>query len=218
MKKVREALLAAAMNANTLKDRRRGVFLRNSAKSIGTVGRLEQRDELSTTPLSNDLNFAMERSCVKPESKSRSHNATCISAAACSKCRTSTRRIDPPVGRIRRGEMRATLSFFAQGTARILTLRVSRVDGETRVSRHKCKITVPAHELIEEALANDFTDIITRCSRTVPKCSRHPASFLVRQNLVEGIRGASAGYRSCSKISRFLTMRVLMVGCAAGAI
>ena len=108
---------------------------------------------------------------------------------------------------------------FAQGTARILKLPdVQRLDAWPRAFEGKCK-DHRYYELIEETLANDFEYhyvVLEDKSGTVRAIQ--PILF-VQQNLVEGVRG---GFRTIvdairKKYPRFLTMRVLMVGCAAGA-
>ena len=108
---------------------------------------------------------------------------------------------------------------FAQGTARILKLSdVRKLDAWQSAFRGKCK-DHRYYELIEETLANDFDyryAVLEDAAGTVRAIQ--PILF-VRQNLVEGVRG---GFRHIvdsirKKFPRFLTMRVLMVGCAAGA-
>ena len=75
------------------------------------------------------------------------------------------------------------------------------------------------YELIEETLANDFEYRYAAIKDGSGNTRAIQSVFLVRQNLIEGVRGA---FRAIVGLVRkifphFLTMRVLMVGCAAGA-
>ena len=108
---------------------------------------------------------------------------------------------------------------FTQGTARILKLSDARkLDAWQSAFQSKCK-DHRYYELVEETLANDFEYryvVLEDAAGTVRAIQ--PVLF-VRQNLVEGVRG---GFRKIvdairKKFPRFLTMRVLMIGCAAGA-
>ena len=108
---------------------------------------------------------------------------------------------------------------FAQGTARILRLaEVQALDAWKRAFQDKCK-DHRYYELIERTLANDFEyRYVVLEDRSGNLRAIQPILF-VRQNLIEGVRGP---FRSIvesirKKFPRFLTMRVLMVGSAAGA-
>src|SRR5579864_4787980 len=75
------------------------------------------------------------------------------------------------------------------------------------------------YELIEQTLANEFEYRYAVIEDGSGKVKAVQSIFFVQQNLVEGMRG---GLRKIvdfvrRKFPRFLTMRVLMVGCAAGA-
>src|ERR1041384_6074461 len=108
---------------------------------------------------------------------------------------------------------------FAQGTARVLTLaEVRSLEAWQRSFQDKCK-DHRYYELIEETLANDFEYRDVVLEDASGKVGGIQPILFVRQNLIEGMRAA---FRSIVDLvrkmfSRFLTMRVLMVGCAAGA-
>ena len=107
---------------------------------------------------------------------------------------------------------------FPQGVAKIATL-ADLQGGEAwkRAFQEKCK-DHRYYEIIEQTLANDFEyrymllEDQAGCLRAI-----QPILF-VRQNLVEGVPGKLRTIVDLvrRKFPRFLTMRVLMVGCAAG--
>ncbi len=107
---------------------------------------------------------------------------------------------------------------FPQGVAKIATL-ADLQDSEAwkRAFQEKCK-DHRYYEIIEQTLANDFEyrylllEDQAGCVRAI-----QPILF-VRQNLVEGVPGKLRTIVDLvrRKFPRFLTMRVLMVGCAAG--
>jgi predicted N-acyltransferase len=108
---------------------------------------------------------------------------------------------------------------FAQGTARMLTLSdVRNLDAWKREFEGKCK-DHRYYELIEETLANDFEYHYALIEDGSGNVRGIQPIFFVRQNLVEGMRGAFRKIIDLVRkiFPRFLTMRVLMVGCAAGA-
>jgi predicted N-acyltransferase len=108
---------------------------------------------------------------------------------------------------------------FAQGTARILTLSgVRNLDAWKRAFEGKCK-DHRYYELIEETLANDFEYHYALVEDGPGNVRGIQPIFFVRQNLIEGMRGAFRRMVDLVRkiFPRFLTMRVLMVGCAAGA-
>src|SRR5947209_14840039 len=108
---------------------------------------------------------------------------------------------------------------FARGTARILKLaEVRSLDAWQRAFQGRCK-DHRYYELIEETLANDFDYryvVLENSSRNIGAVQ--PILF-VRQNLIEGVRGTFRTLVDAVRkiFPRFLTMRILMVGCAAGA-
>ncbi len=108
---------------------------------------------------------------------------------------------------------------FAQGTARILTLSgVRNLEAWQRAFQDKGKDR-RYYELIERTLANDFEYryVVLEDSSGIVRAIQ-PILF-VRQNLIEGVRGVFRAIVDFIRktFPRFLTMRVLMVGCAAGA-
>ncbi len=108
---------------------------------------------------------------------------------------------------------------FAQGTARILTLSgVRNLEAWKRAFQDQCK-DHRYYELIDETLANDFEYRYARLEDSSGNVRAIQPIFFVRQNLVEGMRGAFRRIVDLvrKQFPRFLTMRVLMVGCAAGA-
>src|SRR5207245_9019710 len=108
---------------------------------------------------------------------------------------------------------------FAQGTAKILTLSGLRdLEAWKRAFQNKCK-DHRYYELVEETLANDFEYHYAVLEDGSGNISGIQPIFFVRQNLIEGMRGAFRKIVDLirKKFPRFLTMRVLMIGCAAGA-
>jgi predicted N-acyltransferase len=74
------------------------------------------------------------------------------------------------------------------------------------------------YELIEQTLPNQFEHHYVVLEDRVGKIRAIQPIFFVRQNLVEGVPGKIRAIVDLvrKKFPRFLTMRVLMVGCAAG--
>src|ERR1051325_9179816 len=108
---------------------------------------------------------------------------------------------------------------FAQGTARVLTLaEVRNLEAWQRAFQNKCK-DHRYYELIEETLANDFEYRYIVLEDASEKVRGIQPILFVRQNLIEGMRGPFRAIVDLVRklFPRFLTMRVLMVGCAAGA-
>ena len=108
---------------------------------------------------------------------------------------------------------------FPGGTVRILTLAsIRKLEAWERVFRDQCKDR-RYYELIEETLANDFEYRYAVIEDSSGNIRAIQSIFFVRQNLVEGIRGLFRKIVDLvrKQFPRLLTMRVLMVGCAAGA-
>src|SRR5438874_2576096 len=108
---------------------------------------------------------------------------------------------------------------FAQGTARILKLsEVRNLDAWSRAFQDKCK-DHRYYALIEQTLANDFEYRYVVLEDASGKVRGIQPILFVRQNLIEGMRGPFRAIVDLVRkiFPRFLTMRVLMVGCAAGA-
>lgn len=82
--------------------------------------------------------------------------------------------------------------------------------GKTKDSRY--------YELIDRAMADQFEHYYVVLDDHVGKTRAVQPIFFVRQNLVEGVPGRVRAVVDLvrKKFPRFLTMRVLMVGCAAG--
>lgn len=74
------------------------------------------------------------------------------------------------------------------------------------------------YEIIEETLANDFEYYYLLLRDSTGTVRGIQPFFFVQQNLVEGIPGPVRRFIDSlrRKFPKFLTMRVLMVGCAAG--
>ena len=107
---------------------------------------------------------------------------------------------------------------FRDGTAAVVSRDEVRQCELWRNTFHNCCKDHRFYEIIEYTLANDFEYhyLILR-DRTGTVRGIQPF-FLVQQNLVEGIPGGMRRLVNAirKKFPRFLTMRVLMVGCAAG--
>src|SRR5256885_16465582 len=107
---------------------------------------------------------------------------------------------------------------FERGTARVLKLADAReleawqsaFQGKPKSRRY--------YELIEQTLANDFEFRYLVLEDDAGNVRAVQSVFFVRQNLIEGVRGTFRKIVDLirKKFPRFLTMRVLMVGCAAG--
>src|SRR5438094_9129223 len=108
---------------------------------------------------------------------------------------------------------------FAQSVAKVVTrTEVQNCDTWKRALQDKCK-DHRYYEIVDETLDGNFEHhylILEDNSRDVRGVQ---PVFFVRQNLIEGVRGKirSVVDRVRKKFPRFLTMRVLLVGCAAGA-
>src|SRR6476660_7870468 len=107
---------------------------------------------------------------------------------------------------------------FAQGVAKMLQLRdLQNCDAWTQALQTKCK-DYRYYEIVEETLECGFEHhylMLEDASGNL--CAIQPV-FFVQQNLVEGVPGKirSIVDRIRKVFPRFLTMRVLMVGCGAG--
>jgi predicted N-acyltransferase len=104
------------------------------------------------------------------------------------------------------------------GTAKIVTR--AELDGSgdwSRAFADKCK-DHRFYEIIEKTLANDFEYRYWVLQDSSGAVRAVQPMFFARQNLVEGVPGRVRAIVDCirKKFPRFLTMRVLMVGCAAG--
>jgi predicted N-acyltransferase len=114
-------------------------------------------------------------------------------------------------------EVEATIPF-PEGVAKIVTRpALQNCEAWSRAFQDKCK-DHRYYELIEQTLANDFEHRYLLLEDRSGKIRAVQPIFFVRQNLVEGVPGKIRAVVDFvrKKFLRFLTMRVLMVGCAAG--
>ncbi|HST29571.1 MAG TPA: GNAT family N-acetyltransferase [Chthoniobacterales bacterium] len=128
--------------------------------------------------------------------------------------------IDPPTDGFAVAKMRDDVVVpLAEGTARILKLYdVRKLDAWRWAFQGKCK-DHRYYELIEETLANDFEYRYVVLEDSAGNVRGIQPILFVRQNLIEGVRGTFRKIVDVirKRFPRFLTLRVLMVGCAAGA-
>src|SRR5438876_2928233 len=107
---------------------------------------------------------------------------------------------------------------FPNGAAKVVTLaQLKNSDEWKRAFRDKCK-DQRYYEIVEETLEGGFEYhylLLEDDSRNVRAIQ---PVFFVRQNLVEGVPGKIRSVVDLIRkiFPRFLSMRVLMVGCAAG--
>lgn len=107
-----------------------------------------------------------------------------------------------------------------QGVAKLVTLaELKNCDAWQRAFQNKCQ-DHRYYEIVEETLLeNDFEHHYLRLEDNSGNVRAVQPVFFVRQNLVEGVPGKVRsivdGIRKV--LPRFLTMRVLMVGCGAGS-
>jgi predicted N-acyltransferase len=108
---------------------------------------------------------------------------------------------------------------FSQGLAKIVRLaQLQNRDAWERAFRKKCK-DHRYYEIVDETLGGNFEHHYLVIEDRSGNVRAIQPVFFVRQNLVEGV---PRRIRSLVELIRkpfphFLTMRVLMVGCAAGA-
>ena len=106
----------------------------------------------------------------------------------------------------------------SQSVAKIVT-RSELHNCETwqRAFRNKCKDR-RYYEIVEETVEGGFEYRYLLFEDGFGKTRAIQPVFFVRQNLIEGVPGkiSSIVDRVRKVLPRFLTMRVLMVGCAAG--
>ena len=107
---------------------------------------------------------------------------------------------------------------FSQGIAKIVALaQLQNRDAWERAFRKKCK-DHRYYETVDETLEGDFEHHYFVLEDDSGNVRAVQPVFFVRQNLVEGMPGKIRSVVDVvrKKFPRFLTMRVLMVGCAAG--
>ncbi len=104
------------------------------------------------------------------------------------------------------------------GFAKITSLAdLQNCDPWPRAFRNKCK-DHRYYEIVEETLEGDFEHHYLLLEDQAGTIRAIQPAFLVRQNLVEGVPGKIRSVVDVIRkiFPRFLTVRVLMVGCAAG--
>jgi predicted N-acyltransferase len=107
---------------------------------------------------------------------------------------------------------------FSQGITKIVALaQLQNRDAWERAFRKKCK-DHRYYETVDETLEGDFEHHYFVLEDDSGNVRAVQPVFFVRQNLVEGMPGKIRSVVDVvrKKFPRFLTMRVLMVGCAAG--
>ena len=107
---------------------------------------------------------------------------------------------------------------FSQGLAKIVRLaQLQNRDAWERAFRKKCK-DHRYYETVDETLEGDFEHHYFVLEDDSGNVRAVQPVFFVRQNLVEGMPGKIRSVVDVvrKKFPRFLTMRILMVGCAAG--
>jgi predicted N-acyltransferase len=107
---------------------------------------------------------------------------------------------------------------FSQGMAKVITrVELENCGTWKRVFQNRCK-DHRYYEIVEETLQSDFQHSYLLLEDSSGKIRAVQPMFFVRQNLVEGIPGKIRSVIDVIRkiFPRFLTMRVLMVGCAAG--
>ena len=107
---------------------------------------------------------------------------------------------------------------FQQGVARIVgRAELQSCEAWERAFRDKCK-DHRYYEIVDETLESDFEHHYFVLEDDSGRVRAVQPVFFVRQNLVEGVPGKIRSIVDLVRkiLPRFLTMRVLMVGCAAG--
>ena len=107
---------------------------------------------------------------------------------------------------------------FPQGVAKVVTRAKLQNCGAWKPAfQNRCK-DCRYYEIIEETLQNDFEHYYLLLEDSSGEVRAIQPVFFVRQNLVEGVPGKLRSVVDVIRriFPRFLTMRVLMVGCAAG--
>src|SRR5437667_7583415 len=113
----------------------------------------------------------------------------------------------------------ANLILFEQGVAKVATLaELQSCEAWKRAFQDKCKDR-RYYDIVEETLEGGFQFRYLVLQDDSGEVRAEQPVFFVRQNLVEGVPGKIRSIVDLVRkiFPRFLTMRVLMVGCAAGA-
>jgi predicted N-acyltransferase len=107
---------------------------------------------------------------------------------------------------------------FPQGVLKVIThAELEDSAAWKQAFQNRCKDD-RYYEIVEETLQNDFEHHYLRVEDSSGNVRAIQPVFFVRQNLVEGVPGKIRSVVDAIRkiFPRFLTMRVLMVGCAAG--
>src|SRR5213592_2934651 len=107
---------------------------------------------------------------------------------------------------------------FDEGVAKVLQLReLQNCEAWKRALQNNCK-DHRYYEIVEETLDCGFEHYYLVLETRSGEATAIQPVFFVRQNLVEGVPGKIRSIldRVRKIFPRFLTMRVLMVGCGAG--
>lgn len=105
-----------------------------------------------------------------------------------------------------------------QGVAKVVaSSELRNCEAWERAFHNKCKDR-RYYEIVEETLKDGFEHRYLLLEDSSGKARAVQPVFFVRQNLVEGVPGKVSSFvdRVRKIFPRFLTLRVLMVGCAAG--
>jgi len=121
---------------------------------------------------------------------------------------------------VSRCETTTAFQYLVEGDRRYKTVTLAELrnaEAWQRAFQNKCK-DHRYYEIVEETLKGDFEHHYLVVEGGSGSVRAIQPMFFVRQNLVEGVPG---GIRSVVDLIRkmfphFLTMRVLMIGCAAG--
>ncbi|PYI66006.1 MAG: GNAT family N-acetyltransferase, partial [Verrucomicrobia bacterium] len=107
---------------------------------------------------------------------------------------------------------------FSEGMAKVVTrAELQNCDAWKRAFQNRCQ-DHRYYEIVEETLQNDFEHYYLLLEDSSGNVRAIQPVFFVRQNLIEGVPGKIRSVVDAVRkiFPRFLTMRVLMVGCAAG--
>jgi len=108
--------------------------------------------------------------------------------------------------------------LFSDGRAKVITrTELQNCSVWKLVFQNRCK-DHRYYEIVEQTLQNDFEHHYLLLEDHSGNARAIQPVFFVRQNLIEGVPGRIRSVVDVIRkiFSRFLTMRVLMVGCAAG--
>jgi len=108
--------------------------------------------------------------------------------------------------------------LFSDGRAKVITrAELQNCGAWKRMFQNRCK-DHRYYEIVEQTLQNDFEHHYLLLEDHSGNARAIQPVFFVRQNLIEGVPGRIRSVVDVIRkiFPRFLTMRVLMVGCAAG--